>query len=161
MRHSDSISIPRERRSFSDWLLIIAPLLFIATVLWMEFAPIRTLEPRTVPYQVVTKSVAPGEAVTYVVDACKYTSAPAQVYRQLVSDSGDIISLPSVTSNLPAGCAKNRSSTTAVPEGTAPGRYRLQLTLVYQVYGFRSVSLSVNTEYFTITAPKELKGTPL
>ncbi len=157
MRHSDSISIPRERRSFTDWLLIIAPLLFIATVIWMEFAPIRTLEPRVQPYRVITTTVVPGEAVTYEVDACKYTTAPAQVYRQLVSDDGDIISLPSVTSNFPQGCAKNRSSTTSIPVSTLPGRYRLQLTLVYQVYGFRSVSINVNTDYFIITAPKEQK----
>lgn len=156
--HSDSISMPREHRSFTDWLLIAAPLLFIATVLWMEFYPVRTLEPRTQPYHVVTPIVETGQAVTYEVDACKYTTNPAQVYRQLVSENGDVISLPSVTSNLPQGCNKNRSSTTAVPTGTTPGVYHLQLTLVYQVYGFRSVSINLSTEEFTVTAPKEQIG---
>jgi len=116
------------------------------------FYPVRTLEPRLQPYRVLTTTAPAGGSVLYEVDACKYLDAPALIFRQLVPDRGPTINLPSTTTNIPIGCAKSLSSI-LIPLDTPPGRYHLELTLSYQLFGGRSISARVQTDTFTIQPP--------
>ncbi len=131
--------------------LLLSGLVFLI-LMYMLYWPVRTIEPRTQPYKVVTQTVAVGKPILYVVDSCKYVDLPALVTRQLVNDNGQQQTLPSTTSNVPTGCNKSISSTTVIPVGTPLGRYHLDLTLTYQINSFRQTVVRVSTERFDVVA---------
>lgn len=123
----------------------------IAYFTYSAFWPFRTLEPQVQPYPVLTGQVKIGQPIVYRADYCKRTSAPALVTRALVGDKGTVVSLSSIPTNLPAGCHRVNSATTFVPPATPPGRYKLALTLTYHVNALRDITVTVETEYFTVT----------
>lgn len=140
----------RYHHTLADWVLLVIPLGFIALVVWTLIGPVRTLEPRVAAYRVTTPTVPAGGTLIYQVDACKYTAAPALVFRQLVRADGQITSLGATYTNLPVGCQRSLS-TLALPETIAPGRYYLAISLDYQVNGFRNITVTTRTEAFTVT----------
>ncbi len=84
-------------------------------LLYMLYWPVRTLEPRTQPYKVVTQTIAPGKPILYEVDSCKYVNLPALTTREMISDTNLRVDLPSSTTNVYPGCSKTLVSSTNVP----------------------------------------------
>ncbi len=131
--------------------LIIVSLAFLM-LMYVLYWPVRTLEPRTQPYHVVIKTISPGNPILYEVDSCKYVNLPSLTTRELLSDANTRVNLPSSTTNVRPGCSKVLVSSTNVPMGTPPGRYRLNITLSYQINSFRTEVVRVSTERFDVVA---------
>lgn len=127
---------------------LLAAIFSIYLMVW----PFKTIVPQTQPYVVETKTVKPGESLTFIVDICRYTNAQATISAQLVGDA--VVYLPARPSNLPKGCGKYRN-TVIIPAETPPGIYKLVNGVSYPI-GFpgRHITVTTETEKFTVS------GTP-
>jgi hypothetical protein len=134
---------------------IIGALILVLYGGYLLFWPFEPLVPQVQPYEVISKEIAPGEPILYRVDVCKNTDATALVARQLVGDNGRFISLGSSVTSVPSGCSKTISATTILPQGVPPGQYHLELSITYQINALRTIVVRVQTDTFTVVAPKE------
>jgi hypothetical protein len=133
-------------RNIATGMFFLLGLYFVYLLFW----PFPTLAPRVQPYRVLTPVVHIGEAVIYEANYCKYTDATATVTRNMVSDTGVVISLPTTSTNLPPGCHITQSATTVIPAATPPGRYKLQVSVAYHINALRDITKNVETDYFTV-----------
>lgn len=100
----------------------------------------------------------PGAVVPLLVDRCvndpftaRGTNVPYIISRNLIAENGTRIILPSLSTNVIAdGCTAMVTLANALPDGLAPGQYRLEG--VATVYGrFRTVNVYFVTEPFTVS----------
>lgn len=120
-------------------------LVFAFLYLW----PTKIAEYHT-PYQIHPTTVEAGNTIFYVADYCKYQPIPATVNRTIVD--GTVVFLPTTQTNLEVGCKKT-DIPILVPLNTPPGRYHIDITLVYKINFVRDVTYKIRTEEFTVTNP--------
>lgn len=109
------------------------------------------------PYKVTPQAIEAGQTVSYISDYCKYVPIKAEVTRTIVD--GTVIFLPTATTNLPTGCHKVAVPVT-VPINTPPGKYHIEITLVYKINFLREISVTLQTEDFIVTNPCLTKNKP-
>ena len=114
---------------------------------WLVIFPLKTAEPTKQPYKVLTYKVAAGDTFKYEVGLCKYNNAPGTLTRQLVGP--ELVFVDSEPSSLPMGC------TTAIravplPKSITPGKYKMVISIKYNVNVLHTVSLVFQTEEFEI-----------
>jgi hypothetical protein len=98
----------------------------------------------------------PGDVVPLLVDRCvndpfaRGANVPYIISRNLIAENGTRIILPGLSTNVVAdGCTTMVTLANALPDGLAPGQYRLEG--VATVYGrFRTVNVYFVTEPFTV-----------
>ena len=85
--------------------------------------------------------------MVYLVDACKYIAINGLVTRTFVDGS----SYPSTTSlnNIGTGCRRTNVNV-PVPLYVTPGRYHIELDIIYTVNAFRTEHAHFNTQEFQV-----------
>jgi hypothetical protein len=103
------------------------------------------------PYKIVSKVVKRGGVLTYEVEYKKYTNSPAIVYRNIICEDGNLVTLAPIESNVPKGDHKLVRSDVMVPMKTSLGECRLDVTLDYHVNMFRHKIYNFESESFEVT----------
>lgn len=129
-------------------------------VLYIAFAlfwPVKTLEIKNFtensPIQIKNTIVHPGESLSYQLNYCKYTDLPSTVHRTLID--GQVISLTDTAGQLPTGCHNVTVKTAVVPETINPGKYYLDVSVLYRINPFRTEIIKYHTGYFTVVAGQQ------
>ena len=105
---------------------------------------------RVVFVQIENAVVHPGDSLQYVLDYCKYADIPSVVHRSLID--GQVITLTDTQGQLPLGCHTLIANTAIIPETVNPGRYYLDVSVIYQVNPLRSQVTHYRTVYFDVVA---------
>jgi len=134
-------------KEYTIYALIVFSNFFVIYLGYLMIYPFKTLE---VYSAVATNEPKAGEVLLYEVDYCKYTPAPAIVYRTIRSvDEKSIIPFPSVDTITDIGCKK-----TSIPlellDTIPAGEYYLSVNLSFKVNAFREINYQFRTEPFNI-----------
>jgi len=128
------------------FMITIWVLLIIATIICVYPFKIAEFEN---PLEVVNtdKTVKAGDLLLFNRDSEKFMDISGTVSCSFEDDI--IFNIPSRISNLPIG---NYDSTTSVvvPKNLPPSEYQYKCTIVYKIFGFREVTVYMNTEYFKV-----------
>lgn len=122
--------------------------IFVIYANYLILYPVKTLVVSSAV--AVTKEIRAGDLFIYRIDYCKYTQAPAVVYRTFhMADESHIETFPSVETISVPGC-----NTTKVPLQTyftmPSGTYYLLVDAVFQVNVLRQEHVIFRTDNFTI-----------
>lgn len=130
---------------------IIAVAIFFITIdVWLYY-PYKTLEIHNPdPEAIILEEniVKPGEALSYILDYCKYSDTDSVVHRKMLD--GQVITLEDRPGGLPLGCHKVRLNNALVPATLNPGQYRMDIIVEYKVNPIRKIKTHYTTELFTV-----------
>lgn len=132
----------------SIWGVLLSGFAFISYLGFLTFYPVKTLDISQAV--VVTKEINPGGLFLYEVSYCKYTDAPAIVYRTFHrTDESSIETFPAVQTVTVPGC-----NTTRIPLQTAittpPGEYYLLVDAVFRVNPIREEHVIFKSDNFHV-----------
>lgn len=140
---------------FAYGTLVLAFAMFILYLFW-SFYPYQIIEITNA--RIASSSDKPGQAVvhqgdltTYSNDYVKSVDLPADATREFVD--GLIFDAGSYSSNLPVGSG-HVVRELPIPETLPPGKYRVLITLRYQVNPVRVISVKFKTDEFTVLENK-------
>jgi hypothetical protein len=104
------------------------------------------------PYKVLNenKEVVRGEKLVYEVEYTKHTDTPAVIYRNVVCDDGNLVTLSPVDSNVPRGEHKIVRSDVVIPGKTSLGMCKLSIVLDYEWSHIRDIRYNFETESFKV-----------
>lgn len=115
---------------------VLGIILFMGVVMayntYLRFYPFKTIVVSKV--RVLTSEIKQGEEVKYEVDYCRFTDAPATVYRTVQStrNPDDRYSLPITNSISVPGCHTLQRSIPIDPS-IPPGEYYIKVVSIYEV----------------------------
>lgn len=115
---------------------------------YLLFYPVKTLEIKNAT--VMTKQLHAGDLFLYKVDYCKYTKAPAMVYRTFHKvDESHIETFPAVQTTTLVGC-----NIMEIPLQTyrivQSGEYYMLVTVIFQISPLRQEQVTFSTDNFKI-----------
>ncbi len=126
--------------------------IFLGLIAYFLFWPTQTLTiigyDETHPIPIENPLVRPGEALVYKLNYCKYTATPSVVHRTFID--GQVIILTDTPGALPVGCHVVTVKTAVVPATINPGRYYLDVQVVYKINPFRNEYIHYRTAYFNV-----------
>lgn len=131
--------------------VIILGFIFIGIFSYMSFYPMKVWEVQTNEngkIDIIGDTFKAGDTIAYILNYCKYKQISGSASFQFVD--GIIFSTPPVYGNAPVGCRQVESHTLVVPMTLPAGYYHLQITYTHKVNVFRTISVTYETEHFTI-----------
>lgn len=93
--------------------------------------------------------VTAGEQLNYKVSVDKHTTLTADIHKQLISDRGFIVNYSTIQGMAKPGKQVVRISLD-VPRSAESGKYRLKWEASYKVNPFRTIRVTVWSEYFDV-----------
>jgi hypothetical protein len=131
------------------WLTILGALGLMGLLAYWLLFPYKlvTFDRETYPIMNENKTVKQGGLLTYHADYCKYTTLAPKIYRTY--EDGLVFVVPEVATSRESGCHEIDVNI-IVPRSLPVGVYKLQTIYVYKVNPVREVSLTVNTDKFTV-----------
>lgn len=128
--------------------LPVSSLILSAYVAYLLFYPFSVLDVNAT--SVITLSVPRGGTMYYLVDYCRYSEAPAIVYRSIhTTDETSIATFPAVASVAIPGCHKTRVPL-QIDLNTATGTYYLIADVRFHVNAIRDIDVVFKTDKFLI-----------
>lgn len=126
-------------------LVFTSGLLFAVTGLL--YWPVEIIRSNVKEYKVLTPVVTVGGNLIYQIDSCKLMDVQGTVYRSFVDD----VRYPTISSTgiVRPGCRKTNVEIT-VPNFVEPGKYHLELDVVYQVNFLRTQTYHFRTQDFKV-----------
>lgn len=137
-------------KNFISWLAPVLLVLMTGYIVYSAVFPLHGATARKQPWTVITKQVVPGGVFKYEADICKHTVASGTITRQLLGHEHKFIN--SEPSNIPQGCSNSVRAVT-LPEDTEPGRYKMIITVEYQINAFNKDTVGFETEEFDVVSP--------
>lgn len=128
-------------------LLFVGMIAFFGVLLYWMFIPLNVMTVVS-PASILTPEVYPGENLVYEIDYCKYVDKSAVVTRRLIN--GEVIALPTITTDAATGCHQLLIATTTIPEHLDPGVYSLEVALDYHLNPIRHAHYEFKTEEFVV-----------
>ena len=124
--------------------LIVGAAVLMVISLWWPYDPLPRLE------LAVEASVQAGTELPVTLDYCKARSGfvPREVRWTLVNDV--MIAIDGPQAALPVGCDPARRIDLPLSDHVAPGRYRLQVDVIYQPWPWREFVYTRRSAPFTI-----------
>lgn len=126
----------------------------------LRLFPYRWIEYYNSPFPVHTKEVRVGDNLVYTVDYCRFNDKLATFSKDIISTNGGVaISLASYSSSFGTNCkwyTGNNGHTevlirsTVIPTNLPPGEYYMKMTVEQRANPVRILTLSVETEPFTV-----------
>ena len=132
-----------------DLIYLMLGLIFLGIfyIFFLLFYPFKTL---TVNSSHALNTPKAGEVLMYEVDYCKYTTAPATVFRTLHTvDETSIVPFPAVDTISITGCNKVSVPLQLYPS-TPPGAYYLQVDVQFKINALREIHYQFRTNPFKI-----------
>lgn len=133
---------------FITWVTFGAAFALMFTIFLWIIWPYHLVDFKADKFPVSPKVVQSGKSITYTVDYCKYTNITATVSRSFAD--GIIFPLQVQTTDRPKGCHVGNISI-MVPRTLEPGEYFLIIQYRWKVNPLREISITKNTESFTVT----------
>lgn len=121
-------------------------LIFISYVVFCLVYPYKVVDING-DVKIIGTNLKSGDVLEYEVDYCKYMDLSPTVYRKLVD--GVIYNLNSTSARTPTGCNKAIIHAGHIPDIGA-GVYHLEITNVYQVNPFRTITVNFKSNTFNI-----------
>ena len=120
-------------------------------LLYWAFWPFQPLVLRQPIEVTAVREMAPGTAITYKLDYCKYSSASAEVHYVVRGLDNSIIEIPGMTlASIDIGCHVVKVSITILMD-LEPGKYQLEMTRIYTLTPLsRRVSVVSLSQVFEI-----------
>lgn len=135
-------------------MLIVGMLLPLVALVLMLVWPLTPIEIRCLKITNQTTIIA-GDQIHYAIDMTKYINVPGKVIRQLVNER--VTTYSPIDGNVSPGTRILRSSINTSPSDM-PGAYKLRWSVTYTYWGFRDVTVSAESEPFTMRAHPAVKG---
>jgi hypothetical protein len=152
-RQTDSIktSAGHVRLAVFAYGTLASAFALLALLLFWRFYPYVVVTYRQDTFRIVeaSKSAPQGGALSYEYDYVKYMAAPVTVSKQFVD--GLIFQSDSPVTVRPVGSGHVHCQI-PIPQTLPPGTYKLRITAVYQVNPIRTITITHDTEFFTVTA---------
>lgn len=135
--------------SYLSLILIVFVAAIIGYAVFMSVYPFKTIDYMNSPFPILNdnQTVKAGDFVRFTVDYCRYTDLPTHVSRSLENDI--IYTLASSDVKNPTGC-KTSISQTLIPLGIAPGKYKLFITVSWNVNILRTIVKTIETQEFNV-----------
>ena len=117
-------------------------------ILFWEFYPYQPLVLNKPTFPMITKTVYPGNLLTYQVDYCKYMNLSAMITRHVIN--GYDYTMPTVLGDKTTGCGVSNISFTLPKETPSGVKYKLEIIYKYQVNPLREIVVKEVTDPFTV-----------
>ena len=149
MRHDD-IKFSWQTRLLMGILVACCLPFFLLIIL--SLVPLNPITVHSVT--ISDKTLKAGDPIYYTTSFTKHISKPARVLRQLNNER--VTYYTPFDSNMPMGkhCRQNFVETSA---GDIPGKYKLQLTFIYEYFFFRDVVVVKESNEF-VMLPNPMRG---
>jgi len=122
---------------------------FLLFIFWSVY-PYKTVVFLDTVFPVQNKTVTAGTDVLYTSRYCKYMNLPALVTRTFKDEL--VFVTPSTVTNRPMGC-NSITVIVTVPKELPAGKYVMQQVYQIQVNPVRTITITKDTESFTVVAP--------
>ena len=120
-------------------------LLLVALLFWPVHLPILYNE----PFPVFPTEVKRGETISYVMEYDKRQSFPVDIYKNIVCDDGNLVTLAPKITNISIGRGKV-TPTIVIPEKTSLGICHVEIEHVYKINPVRTAHQSFSTDNFDV-----------
>ena len=130
--------------------LIIMVLGFVGGMGFLHY-PFKIIE-LVQPYRVLNenKEVFRGDRLIYEVEYTKFYDTPATIYRNIICDDDNLVTLAPQKSNVPAGSHKIVRNDVVIPEKTSRSNCYLEVVLDYDWHKLRNIRYTFRTESFKV-----------
>ena len=135
--------------SYLSLILIVFVAAVIGYAVFMSVYPFKTIDYMNVPFPILNdnQTVKAGDFVRFTVNYCRYTDLPSHVERSL--ENNIIYTLLSSDVKNAQGC-KTSISQVMIPLGVAPQKYKLVLTVSWNINIFRTITKTIETQEFNV-----------